>query len=251
MDLFSFFFSRAYRNEKIGHRFFWNLRAEVHINEVQKYTFSLLLLFFIKLFSQLFIFSTFFLLFQIAERYCLLLEGYIRGCGSRRAENLLNQHELMERFVLSLTLLMKGILPFSPLSPSLTGVARKVKEKPIQERKPYLHELLGKVLKGLQGGEGEEKKTLMMPLDQRLESTGLVVEKCKSMDSKQVPLWLVFQNADPLGENISVILKVFFSFFLSCFCFLTRFLNNLGGRRFTTRCLDFTNDEVDGQTLEI
>ena len=182
----------------------------------------------------------------------MLLEGYIRGCGSRRAENLLNQHELMERFVLSAVLLLKDdddddvivvggdnlnndsnqiSSPFPFLSHSLTGVARKVKEKPIQERKPYLHELLGKVLKGLQGGEGEEKKTLMMPLDQRLESTGLVVEKCKSMDSKQVPLWLVFQNADPLGENISVILKVFFYFFFLFDFFLKHvFSNNLGGR---------------------
>jgi len=33
------------------------------------------------------------------------------------------------------------------------------------------------------------------------------VEKCKVMDSKMRPLWLLFENADPMGKNMLVIFK--------------------------------------------
>ena len=35
----------------------------------------------------------------------------------------------------------------------------------------------------------------------------MIVEKCKTMDSAKVPLWLVFKNADPFGEPIWLIFK--------------------------------------------
>jgi len=34
------------------------------------------------------------------------------------------------------------------------------------------------------------------------------IDKCKVMDSKMKPLWLVFENADPLGSDFSVIYKM-------------------------------------------
>ena len=46
-----------------------------------------------------------------------------------------------------------------------------------------------------------------LPLDPRLECCGLRVDKCKTMDSKKVPLWLVFTNADPAGADLYVIFK--------------------------------------------
>ena len=47
-----------------------------------------------------------------------------------------------------------------------------------------------------------------LPLDPRLECCGVRVDKCKTMDSKKVPLWLHFLNADPVaGEEIIVIFK--------------------------------------------
>lgn len=147
-----FLLRRAYRNTKIGHRFFWNLRAELHIKE-------------------------------IAERYSLLLEAYVRGCGRRR-EELLNQHEVMS---------------------TLTIVAHKVKATAMADRKEMMREVLAKSAAKL---EKALDHRLLLPLDERLESSGVVVKKCKSMDSKQVPLWLVFENADPMGLKISVILKV-------------------------------------------
>ena len=33
------------------------------------------------------------------------------------------------------------------------------------------------------------------------------VEKCKSMDSKMKPLWLVMSNADTFGEDIYLMFK--------------------------------------------
>jgi len=148
-----FILRRAYRNHKIGHRFFWNLRAELHIKE-------------------------------IAERYSLLLEAFVRGCGPKRGE-LLNQHRVMSSF---------------------TAVARKVKATPPGDRRSALHAMLKGAVAKLRGAS--EDGSLLIPLDERLEAKGLVVPKCKSMDSKQVPLWLVFENVDPVGENISIILKV-------------------------------------------
>jgi phosphatidylinositol-4,5-bisphosphate 3-kinase len=38
-------------------------------------------------------------------------------------------------------------------------------------------------------------------------ANGILVEKCRSMDSAKAPLWVVFTNADPLGQPINVIFK--------------------------------------------
>ena len=40
-----------------------------------------------------------------------------------------------------------------------------------------------------------------------MEVSGLLYEKCKYMDSKKLPLWLVCSNADPTGSPIYVIFK--------------------------------------------
>jgi phosphatidylinositol-4,5-bisphosphate 3-kinase len=37
---------------------------------------------------------------------------------------------------------------------------------------------------------------------------GLVIDKCKYMESKKLPLWLVFANADRDGPNVYVIFEV-------------------------------------------
>jgi len=46
-----------------------------------------------------------------------------------------------------------------------------------------------------------------LPLNPRIEASGLILKKCKYMDSKKLPLWLVFSNADPHGAPIYVIFK--------------------------------------------
>ena len=42
----------------------------------------------------------------------------------------------------------------------------------------------------------------------RLEVKGLLLNKCKYMDSKKVPLWLVFENADEQAKPVYTIFKV-------------------------------------------
>ena len=46
-----------------------------------------------------------------------------------------------------------------------------------------------------------------MPLNLKMRVKKFVVEKCRFMKSKKRPLWLVFENADPNGENIVVMFK--------------------------------------------
>jgi phosphatidylinositol-4,5-bisphosphate 3-kinase len=46
-----------------------------------------------------------------------------------------------------------------------------------------------------------------LPLNPKIEATSLIVEKCRFMSSKMVPLWLVFKNADEHGGPIYVIFK--------------------------------------------
>eukprot|EP00808_Paulinella_micropora_P023395 g3465.t1 len=46
-----------------------------------------------------------------------------------------------------------------------------------------------------------------LPLNPKLEVTTLLVEKCRFMSSKKVPLWLVFKNADKFGSPVVFLLK--------------------------------------------
>jgi len=44
-------------------------------------------------------------------------------------------------------------------------------------------------------------------LDPLFVTKGIKVEKCKVMDSKMKPLWLLFENADPTGDDLNIIFK--------------------------------------------
>ena len=48
----------------------------------------------------------------------------------------------------------------------------------------------------------------LLPVDQCVCVRALRVERCRWLSSKKVPLWLVFANADPDGEDVSIIFKV-------------------------------------------
>lgn len=47
----------------------------------------------------------------------------------------------------------------------------------------------------------------LLPLDPRIAVTGLVVSKCRFMDSKKKPLWLLFTNAEPGAADVLVLFK--------------------------------------------
>lgn len=112
----------------------------------------------------------------IASRYSLLAEAYLRGCGAHRQE-LVKQTKVLNQ---------------------LAKVAMRVKEAPSADKKKVLEEELRKV---------EFPAKFQLPLDPRQEVKGLIIEKCKYMDSKKLPLWLVFENAEKRGAPVRVIFK--------------------------------------------
>eukprot|EP01061_Rhynchopus_euleeides_P011053 TRINITY_DN20639_c0_g1_i1.p1 TRINITY_DN20639_c0_g1~~TRINITY_DN20639_c0_g1_i1.p1 ORF type:complete len:1020 (+),score=371.91 TRINITY_DN20639_c0_g1_i1:7-3066(+) len=72
-----------------------------------------------------------------------------------------------------------------------------------KDRNPHIRTELDDKLQKLLRSDAK----FTLPLDPRMECSGVRVERCKVMDSKKLPLWLVFKNADPRGENIYVIFK--------------------------------------------
>jgi phosphatidylinositol-4,5-bisphosphate 3-kinase len=136
----------ALSNKAIGHHFFWYLKSEIHVPE-------------------------------ISERFGLLLEAYLRGCGPHRAQ-LAAQNELQLKFV---------------------RAANMIKPLKDSERLAALRAELSQLSFNRDG--------VAIPLNPRIEVSGLKVDRCKYMDSKKLPLWLVFQNADPKGSDPYVIFK--------------------------------------------
>jgi phosphatidylinositol-4,5-bisphosphate 3-kinase catalytic subunit beta isoform len=50
-------------------------------------------------------------------------------------------------------------------------------------------------------------KDIVIPLDPKIKLKDIRIEKCKLMDSKMKPLWLVFRNKDLGAEDTSIIFK--------------------------------------------
>ena len=144
-SLARFLMKRALRSRRVGHVFFWFLKAEMHVPE-------------------------------ISERYGLLQEAYLYGCGPYLNE-LIKQNEVLN---------------------SLQSVANHIKGVNSSERKEILIQKLKEI---------QLPPSFQLPLDSTWEAKGLIYEKCKYMDSKKLPLWLVMKNADPTGSDIVVIFK--------------------------------------------
>eukprot|EP01113_Clastostelium_recurvatum_P032806 TRINITY_DN4264_c0_g1_i2.p1 TRINITY_DN4264_c0_g1~~TRINITY_DN4264_c0_g1_i2.p1 ORF type:complete len:1541 (+),score=313.05 TRINITY_DN4264_c0_g1_i2:38-4660(+) len=142
-----FLLARALSNPpKIGHRFFWHLEAELQMPESN-------------------------------ERYSVLLETYLRGCGEAR-HDLLKETEVVQK---------------------LTLVAKTIKAATPASRKQILTEELGKIV---------FPSVFHLPISGSIEVNGLVLNECKWLDSATCPLWLVFQNTDPAGDPVHVIFKI-------------------------------------------
>jgi len=114
---------------------------------------------------------------DVAERFTVLLASFLRGCGP----------------------LLKELVKQNDVNSQLVRVAEKVKLAPGPERKRVL-------LSGLESLELPE--SFLLPLDERVKVSELRVDKCKYMDSKKLPLWLVWKNLEPQAKPVSVIFKV-------------------------------------------
>lgn len=115
---------------------------------------------------------------DVSERFGILLEMYLRLSGQQHREEILGQVDLLSQ---------------------LEGVAREIKTVPKETRLRVLRERLSTV---------SIPRPVSLPLDARFSVGGLIVDKCKYMDSKKLPLWLVFTNADTSSRPVYVLFKV-------------------------------------------
>ncbi len=142
-----FLIRRALRSSRIGHIFFWFLKGEMHVPE-------------------------------IAERYGLLLEAYLRGVPNFRRE-LSKQTNMLAK---------------------LEDTAKSIKEKGVDPA-----DRLDVMAKGL--AKLKFPEPLQLPLSPMFQVSSLNIPKCRFMDSKKLPLWLGFVNADSDGDELKVIFK--------------------------------------------
>lgn len=110
------------------------------------------------------------------DRFSLLLEVYLRACGEHRID-LLRQIEVVGK---------------------ISKIGRAVKEAPANKRQEVLQHYLNTLAL---------PSVFRLPTNPSQEVSGLLASQCKFLDSITVPLKLVFENADPLGEPISVLYK--------------------------------------------
>lgn len=113
----------------------------------------------------------------VRERYGAVLTAYLTYCGPYR--------DSLERQVFINDQLRKVAW----------GVTRQEKAKMLPFAQAFMNEMNANL-----------KSTFSISLTPKIECKAAKVERV--MSSKKLPLWITFQNADPLGEDFSVIFKV-------------------------------------------
>lgn len=116
---------------------------------------------------------------SVRERYGAVLMAYLTCCGPYR--------ESLER----------QVFINDQLRRVAWGVTRQEKAKMLPFAQAFFTEMNANL-----------KSTFSISLTPKIECKGVRVEKCKVMSSKKLPLWITFENADPLGEDFSIIFKV-------------------------------------------
>nr|KAF6338367.1 phosphatidylinositol-4,5-bisphosphate 3-kinase catalytic subunit gamma [Pipistrellus kuhlii] len=154
-----FLLKRGLRNKRIGHFLFWFLRSEIAQSR------------------------------HYQQRFAVILEAYLRGCGTAMLHDFTQQVQVIE-------MLQKVTIDIKSLSAEKYDVSSQV----ISQLKQKLENLQNLNL----------PKSFRVPYDPGLIAGALVVEKCKVMASKKKPLWLEFKCADPTAlsnETIGIIFK--------------------------------------------
>ena len=113
-------------------------------------------------------------------RYGMLLELYVRNCGPHREQ---------------LALIHETVAELERITKLIVNIPKKDRPR----RNELAREELGRVAWPKRFG------TCLTSLHL---CSGIILNKCKVMDSKQAPLWIEFENADPRGSNIKVMFKV-------------------------------------------
>ena len=87
---------------------------------------------------------------------------------------------------------------------NLVVIAEKIK---IKKNKEERDKIFKEDIDVVDGYLKINKKEVSLPLNFKYRIKGIISDKCRIMKSKKKPLWLTFENADPLGDNIVVMLK--------------------------------------------
>ncbi|KAM4677920.1 phosphatidylinositol 4,5-bisphosphate 3-kinase catalytic subunit gamma isoform 1-T1 [Discoglossus pictus] len=154
-----FLLKRALRSKRIGHFLFWFLRSEIAQS------------------------------MHYQQRFAVILEAYLRGCGKSMLNDFKKQVHVTE-------MLHKVTMEIKLVSAEKYDVTSQV----IAQLRQKLEKLQGTKL----------PESFRVPYDPGLRAGALVVEKCKIMASKKKPLWLEFKCADPTAlsnETIGIIFK--------------------------------------------
>uniref|UniRef100_A0A665UL24 Uncharacterized protein n=1 Tax=Echeneis naucrates TaxID=173247 RepID=A0A665UL24_ECHNA len=157
--LVRFLLKRALRSKRIGHFLFWFLRSEIAQS------------------------------MHYQQRYAVLLEAYLRGCGEAMLQDYKKQVEMTEA-------LQKVTREMKTMSADKYDVTAQV----VFQLRQKLETLQ---LSGL-------PESFRVPYDPGLRAGGLMIEQCKVMASKKKPLWLQFKRADPTTlskDPIGIIFK--------------------------------------------
>ncbi|RVE56817.1 hypothetical protein OJAV_G00225230 [Oryzias javanicus] len=157
--LVRFLLKRALRSKRIGHFLFWFLRSEIAQS------------------------------MHYQQRYAVLLEAYLRGCGESMLQDFKKQVEM---------------------TMALQKVTREVKAMSADKYDVSAQVVfqLRQKLETLQSSGLPE--TFRVPYDPGLRAGALLIEQCKVMASKKKPLWLQFKRADPTTlskDPIGIIFK--------------------------------------------
>uniref|UniRef100_A0A3Q1ETN1 Phosphatidylinositol 4,5-bisphosphate 3-kinase catalytic subunit gamma isoform n=1 Tax=Acanthochromis polyacanthus TaxID=80966 RepID=A0A3Q1ETN1_9TELE len=157
--LVRFLLKRALRSKRIGHFLFWFLRSEIAQS------------------------------MHYQQRYAVLLEAYLRGCGENMLQDFRKQVEMTEA-------LQKVTCEIKAMSDDKYHVTAQVVFQ------------LRQKLETLQASGLPE--SFRVPYDPGLRAGVLLIEQCKVMASKKKPLWLQFKRADPTTlskDPIGIIFK--------------------------------------------
>uniref|UniRef100_A0A8D0AIX1 Phosphatidylinositol 4,5-bisphosphate 3-kinase catalytic subunit gamma isoform n=1 Tax=Sander lucioperca TaxID=283035 RepID=A0A8D0AIX1_SANLU len=157
--LVRFLLKTALRSKRIGHFLFWFLRSEIAQS------------------------------MHYQQRYAVLLEAYLRGCGEDMLQDFRKQVEMTEA-------LQKVTREVKAMSADKCDITAQVVFQ------------LRQKLETLQSSGLPE--SFRVPYDPGLRAGALLIEQCKVMASKKKPLWLQFKRADPTTlskDPIGIIFK--------------------------------------------
>lgn len=157
--LVRFLLKRALRSKRIGHFLFWFLRSEIAQS------------------------------MHYQQRYAVLLEAYLRGCGEVMLLDFKRQVETTEA-------LQKITREIKAIAADKYDVTAQV----VFQLRQKLEMLQSSGLPA----------SFRVPYDPGLRAGALMIEQCKVMASKKKPLWLQFKRADPTTlckDPIGIIFK--------------------------------------------